>query len=60
MIVWRHVRRSPPSWQSRISRPRLRKNGRLGYDEPMQFDLTDLRLFVLTAEQGNLTRAAAG
>lgn len=26
----------------------------------MQFDLTDLRLFVLTAEQGNLTRAAAG
>ena len=26
----------------------------------MQFDLTDLRLFVLTAEEGNLTRAAAG
>lgn len=25
----------------------------------MQFDLTDLRLFVLTAEEGNLTRAAA-
>jgi DNA-binding transcriptional LysR family regulator len=26
---------------------------------PMHFDLTDLRLFVLTAEEGNLTRAAA-
>ena len=26
----------------------------------MQFDLTDLRLFVLTADEGNLTRAAAG
>lgn len=25
----------------------------------MQFDVTDLRLFVLTAEEGNLTRAAA-
>lgn len=26
----------------------------------MHFDLTDLRLFVLTADEGNLTRAAAG
>ncbi|MCW5648630.1 MAG: LysR family transcriptional regulator [Ramlibacter sp.] len=26
----------------------------------MQFDLTDLRLFTLTADEGNLTRAAAG
>lgn len=26
----------------------------------MDFDLTDLRLFVLTADEGNLTRAAAG
>ena len=26
----------------------------------MQFDLTDLRLFVLTADKGNITRAAAG
>ena len=26
---------------------------------PMQFDLTDLRLFVLTAEEGALSRAAA-
>ena len=26
----------------------------------MHFDLTDLRLFVLTAEQGSLSRAAAG
>jgi hypothetical protein len=25
----------------------------------MQFDLTDLRLFVLTAEQGALSRAAS-
>lgn len=25
----------------------------------MEFDLTDLRLFVRTAEEGNLTRAAA-
>ena len=32
----------------------------LGYHQPMQFDLTDLRLFVLTAEERNITRAAAG
>lgn len=29
------------------------------YHPPMHFDLTDLRLFVLTAEERNLTRAAA-
>jgi DNA-binding transcriptional LysR family regulator len=30
-----------------------------GYHAAMQFDLTDLRLFVLTAQERNLTRAAA-
>ena len=28
------------------------------YHPAMHFDLTDLRLFVLTAEEGKLTRAA--
>ncbi|MDB5869379.1 MAG: transcriptional regulator, LysR family [Polaromonas sp.] len=31
----------------------------MGYHIPMHFDLTDLRLFVLTADEGNLTRASA-
>ena len=59
-MVWRYVRWSPPLWQSRISRPRVLKIRRLDYHVLMQFDLTDLRLFVLTADEGNLTRAAAG
>ncbi len=31
----------------------------VAYHRRMHFDLTDLRLFVLTADEGNLTRAAA-
>jgi DNA-binding transcriptional LysR family regulator len=35
------------------------RNQAFGKSEPLQFDLTDLRLFLLVAEEGNLTRAAA-
>jgi hypothetical protein len=48
--------------QSLNSRPRLLFFRRLAfssYHAVMEFDLTDLRLFVRTAEEGNLTRAAA-